>query len=63
MDGIRMMLLRRKIAVGLQVFGIVSCAIGAGIAHIAAGFVVGGVGAVLFGVALERGNGISESVQ
>ncbi len=60
---IRMISLRRKIAVGLQVFGIVSCAIGAGLAHIAAGLIVGGVGSVLFGVALERDNGISESVQ
>lgn len=60
MDGIR---LRGPVAVALQVFGIVSTAIGAGIAHIAAGFIVGGVSAVLFGVALERDNGIGESVQ
>lgn len=63
MARIRMNIWRRKIAVGLQVFGIVSTAIGAGLAHIAAGLIVGGVGAVLFGVALERDNGISESVQ
>jgi len=62
-DVIRMRSLRGTIAVGLQVFGIVSASIGAGIAHIAAGFIVGGVGAVLFGVALERDNGIGESVQ
>lgn len=62
MDGVRVRV-RGPVAVGLQVFGIVSTAIGAGIAHIAAGFIVGGVSAVLFGVALERGNGIGESVQ
>jgi hypothetical protein len=45
---------KRTIAILLQASGVVSTAIGAGLAHPAAGFTVAGVGVVLFGVALER---------
>jgi|DEB0MinimDraft_6_1074348.scaffolds.fasta_scaffold118572_2 hypothetical protein len=45
---------KRTIAILLQAGGVVSASIGAGLAHPAAGFMVAGVGAVLFGVALER---------
>jgi hypothetical protein len=45
---------RRIVATALQVSGLVSSAIGAGLAHPAAGFITAGVGAVLLGIALER---------
>jgi len=48
------MMSRVQVATLLQAFGVVSMAIGAGVAHVAAGFIVAGVGLVLFGVSLER---------
>jgi hypothetical protein len=42
------------IANALQIGGIVAVAIGAGLIFIPAGVIVAGVGAVLFGLALER---------
>jgi hypothetical protein len=39
----------------LQVGGIVAVAVGAGLIFAPAGVIVAGVGAVLFGLALERG--------
>ena len=48
---------RRIVAAGLQVTGLVSLVVGAGLASLVAAFVVAGVGLVLCGVALERGVG------
>lgn len=45
---------KRTLATALQIGGLVSSAIGAGLAHLAAGFITAGVGAVLLGIALER---------
>lgn len=39
----------------LQIGGIAAVAIGAGLVFMPAGLIVAGVGAVLFGLALERG--------
>ena len=63
MGNVRLSRLRSVVAVTLQVCGIVSASIGAGLANLAAGLIVAGVSSVLFGVALERGDGIGESVQ
>jgi hypothetical protein len=38
----------------LQIGGIVAIAVGAGLVFVPAGLIVAGVGAVLFGLALER---------
>ena len=48
---------RRLVASGLQVSGLVSLVVGAGLASLVAAFVVAGVGLVLWGVALERSVG------
>jgi hypothetical protein len=39
----------------LQIGGIAAIAVGAGLVFVPAGLMVAGVGAVLFGLALERG--------
>lgn len=39
----------------LQIGGIVAIAVGAGLVFVPAGLMAAGVGAVLFGLALERG--------
>lgn len=39
----------------LQIGGIAAVAVGAGLVFMPAGLIVAGVGAVLFGLALERG--------
>ena len=48
---------RRLVSTGLQVSGLVSLVVGAGLASLVAAFVVAGVGLVLWGVALERSVG------
>lgn len=42
------------VATILQIIGVVAIAVGAGLAWLPAGFILAGVGAVLFGLALER---------
>jgi len=39
----------------LQVGGLIAVAVGAGLVFVPAGLIVAGVGAILFGLALERG--------
>ncbi len=48
---------RRWVAPGLQVSGLVSLVVGAGLWSLALAFVVAGVGLVCYGVAVERGGG------
>ena len=44
------------LATGLQIAGITFIAIGAGLIFAPLGVIIAGVGALLFGLALERGN-------
>jgi len=46
-----------KPATVIQVLGVVAVAAGAGLVFPAAGVIVAGLGAVLFGIAMERGSG------
>ncbi len=42
------------VANALQVGGLIAVAVGAGLVFVPAGLIVAGIGAVLFGLALER---------
>lgn len=44
------------LATGLQIAGIAVIALGVGFIFIPAGIIIAGIGALLFGLALERGN-------
>lgn len=46
---------RYNIAIALQSLGLTALSVGVGIFNVAAGIVVGGLSAVVFGVAIERG--------
>lgn len=46
---------RSNIAIALQSIGLVTLSVGVGLYNVAAGLIVGGLSAVLFGVATERG--------
>lgn len=45
---------RQKMPVVLEAVGVLFIAVGAGLAYLAAGFIVAGIGLLAFGVASER---------
>ena len=54
---LRKLKVQPRIAAGLmQVGGLASISVGAGMLNLAAGFIAAGVSAVVFGVSLERGD-------
>jgi uncharacterized membrane-anchored protein YitT (DUF2179 family) len=52
-----------RYALLLQVFGTTLVSIGLGIAYLPAGFAAGGVAAIAFGIAIEKGLNASQSSQ